>query len=130
MAEPVHALVVDDEPDLCWAIDMMLRPLGVKVSTASRGAEALLEGARRQHRLIFVDAILPDFGGLQLAQMLRQLNPEATIILMSGYYYPEDLPVGSSLASAQIAGFLAKPFRLADVRSLARSALAQQEVCS
>lgn len=126
-SDQIRVLVVDDEPDLCWALDLMLRPLGLQVTTAACGAEALGHVAHESYDLIFVDAILPDIAGISLAQMIGQLNPQAALILMSGYYYPEDPAVGASLARAHFVDFLAKPFRLADVRRVARRALTPEE---
>ena len=39
MAKNLNVLVVDDEPDVCWALDMLLSKHGHTVDTVSSGAE-------------------------------------------------------------------------------------------
>ena len=115
-------LVVDDEPDVCWALENILCPAGYAVTTTTRGAEALELLARQPYAVAFVDAKLPDLDGLELAAMIRQRSPRTAVVLISGYYYREDPIVMEGLAKNLYVGFLSKPFHLNEVRSLAHRA--------
>lgn len=117
-------LVVDDEIDMCWALESMLRSTGYRVSTATRGAEALELLAAESHSLAFVDAKLPDIDGFELAAAIRRDSPDTVVILISGYYYAEDAEITESLSDNHIAAFIAKPFRIEQIRTAAREALA------
>ncbi|MEI8306385.1 MAG: response regulator [Chloroflexales bacterium] len=112
-------LIVDDEPDLCWALDRMIRTNETWISTAGCSADAI--GLLKQHRytVAFVDAILPDTNGFCLAQHIHTVSPNTSIILMSGYYYREDM----GQAQMHISGFLAKPFLISDVRAILEEVL-------
>jgi DNA-binding NtrC family response regulator len=124
MKDPPHILVVDDEPDVCWALENILCPAGYAVTTTTQGAEALELLARQPYAVAFVDAKLPDLDGLELVAMIRQRNPQTAVVLISGYYYWEDPMVMEGLAKNLYVGFVSKPFSLNEVRSMARRATA------
>jgi len=116
-------LIVDDEPDMCWALENILSTAGYAVTTTTRGAEALELLAREQYAAAFVDAKLSDLDGLELAAFICQLSPPTAVILISGYFYQEDKTVVEGLEKNLYVGFVAKPFKLDEVRLIARRAV-------
>jgi len=115
-------LVVDDESDVCWALENILSPAGYAVTTTTQGVEALDLLARQPYAVAFVDAKLPDLDGLELAGLIRQRSPHTAVVLISGYYYREDSIVMDGLAKNLYVGFLSKPFQISEVLSLAYQA--------
>ena len=128
MAQPALVLVVDDEPDMLWAIDRILDHTCFAVTTAGDAREALEHTQRRHFELAFIDVKLPDMDGMELAVMIKQRIPEIAIIMVSGYYYQEDQEIGKGLKRHQFVDFIAKPFRLHDVRAAATRALAESRL--
>jgi CheY-like chemotaxis protein len=116
-------LVVDDEPDMCWALENMLRPAGFMVTTTTTGAEALKLLAEEPYAATFVDAKLPDLDGLELTALIRQRSPHTTIVMISGYFYQEDRAITEGLEKGFFMGFISKPFNLEEVRLMARQAV-------
>jgi CheY-like chemotaxis protein len=116
-------LIVDDEPDMCWALENILRPAGFKVTTTTSGVEALELLAGEPYAAAFVDVKLPDLDGLELAALIRQRSPHTAIVLISGYYYQEDKTITERLQEDLFIGFISKPFNLEEVRLLARQAV-------
>ena len=121
--EPPRILVVDDEPDMCWALENILRSAGYAVTTTTAGAEALDLIAGAPYAVAFVDAKLSDLDGLELATWIRQRSPHTAIILVSGYFYQEDQAITEALKNELFVGFVAKPFDLEGVRLIARQAV-------
>jgi len=121
--KPLHILVVDDEPDMCWALENILRPAGYAVTTTTRGVEALKLLAAEPYIVAFVDAKLPDLDGLELAALICQESPHTVIVLISGYFYEEDKTITEGLQKNLFIGFIAKPFDLEEVRRMARQAV-------
>ena len=118
MAECLTVLVVDDEPDMRWALEMILRRNGFAVATAGSGAEALrwLREAELACRLILLDAKLTDIEGVELARRIRrETSCIAPVILVSGYFYKDDSVVQHSLRTGLISAFVTKPFRHDDI---------------
>lgn len=116
------ALIVDDEPGVCWALERILSASGI-LSVVTPSAHEALSLARRERFLIaFVDAKLPDGEGLELARRMREAAPGLRTVLISGYYYPDDSAVVAALAAGVIDGFVSKPFRHDEIQKLARDA--------
>lgn len=106
------ALVVDDEPDIRWALRQLLEAGGFTVNTASSGSEALENIlSSPQCDIVLVDAKLPDIDGVDLARRIRSdTDCKAPLILVSGYFLPGDEAVVQAINSKLFAAFISKPF--------------------
>ncbi len=80
-------LVVDDQEGLRILLHEILRNNGYRVLSAANGSEALsIAGDRSRHiDLVITDMVMPRMGGRELAEALRDSQPEAKILCMSGY---------------------------------------------
>jgi len=103
-------LIVDDEPDMCWALAEILKKNGHGSEKALSGQEALALLERNRFTLAFLDAKLPDVEGLDLARRIREIDPAIPIVMVSGYFYRDDLDVWRALREGLISGFIGKPF--------------------
>jgi DNA-binding NtrC family response regulator len=124
MKRPAHNggfLIVDDEPDLCWAMEHILGLYSLPVTTVQRGGEALAIIRRQRIQLVFMDAKLPDMDGLALAGRMREIDPDLRIFLVSGYFYRDDHTIQQALDKGVISGFIAKPFHHGDILSVVSS---------
>ena len=108
-------LIVDDEPDTCWALKHVLEKQGIRSRHALRAEQALEEVRRFPYALALLDAKLPDLDGLELARRIRALRPGIPIIIVSGYFYSDDTAIQEALGSGLIQGFVSKPFLHADI---------------
>jgi DNA-binding NtrC family response regulator len=103
-------LIVDDEPDMCWALEHICKKNGLASMKAFTGHEAieLMEG--NCFSLAFLDAKLPDIEGIELARQIRRRDPNVRILMISGYFYRDDDAVQKALTEGLINGFIGKPF--------------------
>jgi len=115
-------LVVDDEPDVCWALKSALSS-GYEVVTTYSGAEAASLLATGDYRLAFVDAKLGDMDGLELARRVSDLDLDTAVVLVSGYVAGDDDVVRQALESGLLKAFIPKPFSLEQIRRLAAEVL-------
>jgi DNA-binding NtrC family response regulator len=116
------ALVVDDEPDLAWALQQNLLLDGWQVVVTHTGNAAIEYSAANPLQIAFVDAKLPDIDGLEVIRRIGELQPNSAVVLISGYYYAEDPEVREAQRQRQIIHFIAKPLDLSEVSALARQA--------
>ena len=124
MRQPQTVLIVDDEPDVRWALSMILRRNGFAVSQAGSGGEAMHYLAKSACDLILLDAKLGDVDGVELARRIRsETSCPAPVILVSGYFYKDDSLIMQNLASGLIAAFVTKPFRHDDIMNAIRAVL-------
>jgi CheY-like chemotaxis protein len=106
-------LVVDDEPTVCKAIQMMLRYYGHEVQTATDGktALALFEGG--QFDLVITDYLMPEMKGDQLVTLMKRCRPGQRIIMVTAF--AEDFVVhGKSTGGVDCV--VNKPFSLDELR--------------
>ena len=104
-------LIVDDEPDMCWALEHILKKNGFLSMKALSGQEALRLVEQNRFKVALLDAKLPDLEGLELARRIREFDPSIYIVMISGYFYRDDVAIQHAVEEGLISGFIAKPFR-------------------
>lgn len=77
-------LIVDDDRDLGSVLAVRFKGKGFRVVTASDGHGALKEFERRRPDVVIMDVHMPDLDGISVFREMRDRDPQAKIILMSG----------------------------------------------
>jgi CheY-like chemotaxis protein len=108
-------LIVDDEPDVFWAMENLLKQEGLVLIRALNGLEALMIMRKKHFELILLDAKLPDIEGLALAEKIKQMDSTVPIVLISGYFSREDEIVQDALSSGLISEYISKPFQHSEI---------------
>jgi two-component system cell cycle sensor histidine kinase/response regulator CckA len=100
-------LLVEDEPGIRQLLHAILESLGLEVSEAADGAQAVkaAEGMPRLD-LLFSDVVLPGLSGIEVAERVRVLHPKTAVILSSGQGESSLKRAGVDLAKMH---FIAKP---------------------
>lgn len=108
------ALVVDDETLIRWSLSETLTGLGMAVDEAGDGAGALvaIAGATVPYDLVVLDLRLPDVDDLSLVSRVRELLPEAAVVLMSAFATPAIVADAEKLG---VRAILHKPFALEEL---------------
>jgi CheY-like chemotaxis protein len=115
-------LLVEDEDAVREVAGRILRRHGYTVIEARNGAEAMLQfkqGAT-EFDLIVTDIVMPEMGGLELAERIREWTPNARILFTSGY--TEDAVLRRNFLDPG-AEFVEKPFTPARLAQRAREVL-------
>ena len=110
----MHILFVDDEGDLRDIVGNALVDAGHRVTLARDGHEAL-EAMRREAKFshIVSDVSMPGgVTGLQLAAVALECQPQARIVVVSGYQRSQLPPIPEEVQ------FLAKPYRIRQLLAL------------
>jgi PAS domain S-box-containing protein len=120
-------LVADDEETVRALAARLLEKAGFHVLQAADGREAVQ--LYRQHvdqiRLVLLDWTMPHMGGDEVYRELRLTNPDARVVLMSGYNQQD---VMNQLAGKPLAGFVQKPFRASDFLVTVQHALETEKL--
>jgi DNA-binding NtrC family response regulator len=103
-------LIVDDEPDMCWALEHLLNKQGFATRKGLSAQEGLNLMGQLQFTYAFLDAKLPDMDGLELARRIREIAPDICIVMVSGYYYQDDDSIQAAISRGLIEVFINKPF--------------------
>lgn len=106
-----RVLIVDDEPRVALALSRALEhPLGgeYKVEISPVAETALVKLKNKQYDLIITDLRMPGMGGMDFIRQVRQVCPQARMMLITAYGTPEIQDVAHSLG----ASYMSKPFGL------------------
>lgn len=87
-SEPIHILIVDDEPKNLVALESVLACHEYRITSANSADEALLALIRGEFALIILDIHMPEISGFELAAMIKTRNRTANvpIIFLTAYY--------------------------------------------
>ena len=79
-------IVVEDEPGLRATLcGILLEDTGYKVIGLESGADALQMIRKSPFDVIIADIRLPDVSGLEILELAKEINPDAAVIMMTGY---------------------------------------------
>lgn len=114
MAKLGSILVVDDESEVRHILRRILDP-HYEIHEAANGKEALERVYAEKIDIVTLDLSMPDLYGIEVLKEIKRLKPHVEVIIVSGF---------GTLSRAQeaikhgAAGFISKPFNVADVLSL------------
>ncbi len=78
-------LFVDDEVEFLSTVEEFFSDLEYPVFTARNGQEALLQVKEHRPSAIFLDISMPNMDGTETLQLIREIDPEARVVIVSGY---------------------------------------------
>ena len=111
---PGTVLLVDDERVILEVGAEMIQSLGYEVLTARSGREALDVYTARGHEvdLVVLDLVMPDMGGGEAFDRLKEIDPDVRVLLSSGYGIDGE---ATEILERGCTSFIQKPFRLSDL---------------
>jgi CheY-like chemotaxis protein len=82
--QPV-VLVIDDDRDLCEDLGDIFRDEGYRVAFAGDAAEAARRLKSQVYQVVLIDMKLPHTDGAEVFRLVRQTNPQARTVLITGH---------------------------------------------
>jgi two-component system, cell cycle sensor histidine kinase and response regulator CckA len=106
-------LVVDDDPDNAQVIKLGLLKCGFLVDAYTNPEEALQEfkSNAESYSLVLSDIWMKSISGIQLAEIVREINPNVKVLLLTGSEIGH-IESSKISASPSIDGFLQKPIAI------------------
>jgi CheY-like chemotaxis protein len=88
-------LLVDDDPNICQTMSMLLNGVGYDVATAMHGIDALNKLRSTAPDLIVSDLHMPQMSGFEFLSVVRDRFPSIPVIAMSGDVHSDgEVPTG------------------------------------
>lgn len=103
----VTILIVDDDVNLLDTLSDILEDKGFDVVTASDGPTAIEEVKKRHFDLALIDVLMPGMNGVETLRKIKAVDPEITVMIITGHTAIEGLVSEALLAGAD--GVLYKP---------------------
>ena len=115
-------LFVDDEDMIINVGRDIIGKLGYKVLIAKSGKEAIkiYKKCRKKIDIVIMDIIMPEMGGGELYDKLKEINPDVKVLLSSGY---DIKGLASKILSRGCNGFIQKPYEIKDLSQKIREIL-------
>lgn len=122
--DKIKLLVVDDELDICTAVQSYFGRRGFIVSTTGSGHEALSMIKTAKPDLVLLDITLNDLNGVEVLRKLREHDKETKIIIITGQMYPESQI--QEIIELGVSGYENKPFVLGQIERLVCEAIGRK----
>jgi two-component system, NtrC family, response regulator AtoC len=114
-------LVIDDEESIRKLLSTVLKRKGHEVFLADSGQKGINMFERTRPLITILDLRLPDVNGIEVLSRLRAIDPQACVIMMTGFATGE---VEAKALALGADDFLQKGFSLFDLGDALRRVMA------
>lgn len=115
-------LIVEDDPHIGASLVRALEATGYVTEWTRTGADALGAVADAAADLVLLDLGLPDLDGLDLCRRIHDVDPLATIMMLTARGEELDIVIGLDAGAVD---YITKPFTLAELLARIRAQLRQ-----
>ena len=105
-------LIVDDDPDICNSLAVLLRVEGYCVDDTTDSGEAMVLIKKDTYDVCLFDYKIKGMNGIDLLRMTKDVNPRCSVFIISGLNIDElyNKEIGINLA-----GSISKPFDIEEL---------------
>jgi len=120
-----NILVVDDEKDICKALNILLTNEGYAVQEAHNGEEAVERIKQENFDVIMTDIKMEKMDGFEVLRQAQEISPETPVIMMTAF-----ASVGSAVEAMKSGAvdYITKPFINDDIRLTIKRVLASRQL--
>ncbi len=113
MGEKLTILICDDSKLLRKKLKNDLEKLGCEVVQAENGKDAIMKQLQFKPDGVFLDVVMPEVGGIEALRVLKEINPDLPIVMLSSVGTPDKLMETLKLG---VLDFIQKPYDLAQLQ--------------
>jgi DNA-binding NtrC family response regulator len=123
--EKPNILVVDDEKDICMALNILLTKEGFSVKEAYNGEQALERIKSENFDVIMTDIKMEKVDGFEVLREAQKISPESSVIMMTAF-----ASVGSAVEAMRsgAADYITKPFINDEIRLTIRRLIQSRDL--
>jgi signal transduction histidine kinase/DNA-binding response OmpR family regulator len=125
MPRPTNILVIDDNVSRLKTLSAKLRNMGHRVTTATKGQEAVALFSKQPFNIVLADIKLPDVSGREILETTKELNPEVAVIMMTDR---ANLKAAVNAVEEGAYAYILKPEAMYELKTLISNALREQEL--
>lgn len=107
MADKLKILITDDSKLLRKKLRAELEKLDCDVLEAENGKEAIMRDLTEQPDGIILDIVMPEVGGIETLQVIKEINPKIPVIMLSSAGTSQKLKQTLELGALD---FIQKPY--------------------
>jgi len=103
----IKVLVVDDDPQVCKTVGMILQEHGYQVQSYNQPRQALQAVRKSPFDIALVDIKMPDLNGVELVEKLKAEDPRVAVLVMTAY---PDIQTAAETMRLGSRDYITKPF--------------------
>lgn len=107
MGKKLKILITDDSKLLRKKLRLELERLDCEVIEAVNGKEAVMLDLQEKPDGMFLDIVMPEVGGIEALQVIREVNPNMPVVMLSSAGTPQKLVETLKLGALD---FIQKPY--------------------
>ena len=119
-----NILVVDDEVDICRALEFLLIKEGYDVTIANTGEKGLELFDKKQFDLVLSDLKMPGMSGLDMMREILTRSAEMPVIIMTAFASVESAVEAMKLGASD---YIVKPFDTKELKVRAKNLIDQRQ---
>lgn len=119
MTEALEILVLDDEPTVVNRLKPALEEEGYRVEIFVDPKKALHRLMHKEFDIVVTDVRMEDVDGIQVLEHVRARSDRTKVLIITGYATVE---LAREALSKGVFDFIAKPFKLQDIREMVKKA--------
>ncbi len=113
MTRKLKILISDDSKLLRKKLREELEKLDCEVIEAENGKEAVLRDLQDKPDGVILDIVMPEVGGIEALQVIKEVNPDIPVIMLSSAGTPQKLMETLKLGALD---FIQKPYTSAQIK--------------
>lgn len=125
MTDQLAVLVVDDNKDLLETFSLILRRQGFHVETAGDGVTAIDRYKKQAFDVTLMDIVMPEMNGIEAFRKIKEIDPEASVILMTAYSERELIQTAKTEGARKI---ITKPIRIEQLIDMIKEAATEEPI--
>lgn len=116
-------LVIDDELIMCHLLTDLLEDKDYEVNYAQTGSEGLKAAQKKSFDAVITDLKMPDMNGLKVLAELKNLDPDAMVIVITGFGTLESAQEALRLGAYD---YITKPFDVEKISFIVKRAISSR----
>lgn len=113
MDRKLRVLITDDSKLLRKKLRQELEAMNCEVIEAKNGKEAVMINLQEKLDCIFLDIVMPEVGGIEALQVIKEVNPDLQVVMLSSAGTPQKLMETLKMGASD---FIQKPYTTEQIR--------------
>lgn len=113
MDRKLRVLITDDSKLLRKKLRQELEAMNCEVIEAKNGKEAVMMNLQEKLDCVFLDIVMPEVGGIEALQVIKEVNPDLQVVMLSSAGTPQKLMETLKMGASD---FIQKPYTTEQIR--------------
>lgn len=106
-SQTIRVLVVDDEPDICEYMTLLLTQSGYQVVALTNPLEVIDTLKADTFHIVILDLMMPKLNGIELLDQIRRIDTDIAIVIFTGY---PSVDTAVQSLKHNVSDYIKKPF--------------------